>query len=123
LNKLARLKKDTLFEQVYVTGGSQAERLLVLEPWRTAEELWLVPPAELRDVNQADYDGLDEGDRLVNGPPANAATVLAKVRQGMLQHWWGEPAWRTVGDVRRPIKVKGAGWTKFPQLARLIQGA
>ena len=123
LTKLAKLKKDSLCEQVYFTSrGEQSERLLVLEPWQTADELWLIPPAGLRNVDLANYDGIDESDRLVNDAPADAATVLAKIRQGMEQRWWGEPGWRTVGDVRHPIKVKRDGWAKSNHLGRLIQG-
>jgi hypothetical protein len=61
LEKLAKLKKDTLFEQVYFTGGNPADRSLVLEPW-SSNELWLVPPAELRGINRRNYVGLDETD-------------------------------------------------------------
>jgi hypothetical protein len=121
LEKLAKFQKDTLFEQYYVEGRDPAERLLALEPWSNETELWLVPPAKLKDVNQHNYQALDESDNLFTAPLAGAASVLAKLRQGVLRNWWGDPEWRRVGDVQHPIKVPKTGWKKFPSRGRLIQ--
>jgi hypothetical protein len=121
LEKLAKLKKDTLFEQVYFTGGNPAERLLVLEPW-SSSELWLVPPAELRGINRRNYAGLDEVDKLVSGQLVDSVAILEKVHQGIAQRWWIEPGWRAVGDYKHPVKVQPGGWTKLPHRARLISG-
>jgi hypothetical protein len=119
LDKLANLKKDTLFEQVYFTGGNPAERLLVLEPW-SLNELWLVPPAELRGINRRNYVGLDETDKLVSGQLLDSGAIAEKVRHGIAQGWWAELTWRRVGDFRRPVKVQPGGWTKLSHRARLI---
>jgi hypothetical protein len=121
LEKLANFQKDALLEK-FCVGYDEAQPLLALPaPWSTQEELWLVPPIELRGVDQTNYDGMDESYALINGPPQpNAAAALAKIRQGIEQHWWAEPGWRTVGDIRHPIKVPRTGWRKLPGLDRLI---
>jgi len=80
-----------------------------------------MPPAELRDINQQDYQALDESDNLVNATPFGAASVLAKIREGLAQRWWGQPGWRRVGEVQHPIKVPRTGWSRFPHLGRLVQ--
>ena len=122
LEKLARLKKDNLFEQ-YVAPGIEGEQVLLLEPWSTAEELWLVPPAEIKDINGTDPDAVDAHDRLVNDPPPDAASVLAKIRDGIAKHWWTDVGWRSGGEVRHPIKVKKQNWNKSSGLVALIQSS
>jgi hypothetical protein len=119
LDKLAKLRKETLFEQVSFAGASPADRLLVLEPW-SQSELWLVPPAELKGINRRNYVGLDEADKLASGQILDAGAIAEKVRHGIAQGWWTELAWRAVGDFRRPVKVQSGGWTKLPHHARLI---
>jgi hypothetical protein len=111
LKKLALLKGENLFQQ-YAAGANQATRLLRLEPWSTETEAWFVPRAEIRDFNQNDDQAVDERDRLIHQPPPDAASVLAKVQEGIQRQWWPEPSWRSEGDVRRPLKVPLAGWSK-----------
>ena len=122
LDKLARVRNEALFEQYYVTNGDQHECLLALEPWCTKTDLWLVPPVELRNANEADPDGVDAKDLLLNGPPLDADALLTTLREGMERHWWDEPGWCTVGDIRRPMNVPRSGWTKSGHLARLPLG-
>lgn len=121
LKKLARLKADNLFQQ-YAPGGEQATHLLRLDPWSTDAEAWFVPRAEIKGLNQADADAVDERDRLVNQPPTDAASVLAKIQEGILKQWWSEPDWRPEGDVRRPLKVPPTGWSKSGRMVPLLQG-
>jgi len=121
LEKLARLKTDNLFQQ-YAAGGNQATHLLRLEPWSTEAEVWLVPRAEISVRDETSADAIDERDRLVNQPPGDVATVLAKIKEGMRSNWWNEPVWRHAGDVRRPLKVPSAGWNRSGDVVPLLQG-
>ena len=121
LKKLALLRGENLFQQ-YAASGNQAARLLRLEPWSTETEAWFVPRAEIRDFNQNDDQAVDERDRLIHQPPPDAAAVLAKVQEGIQRQWWPEPSWRSEGDVRRPLKVPLAGWSKSGGMVPLLAG-
>jgi hypothetical protein len=124
LDKLAKFKRECLFEERMLTGGDAAERLLAIEPWSDGE-LWLVPPAELTGVNRRNYTGLNEYDRIITGQILDAEALAETVRQGIDQGWWTDLAWRPVGDVQGPMKVQATGWSVPPgaqRRARLIQG-
>jgi len=81
-----------------------------------------MPRAEISVRDETSADAIDERDRLVNQPPVDVATVLAKIKEGMRSNWWNEPVWRHAGDVRRPLKVPSAGWNRSGDVVPLLQG-
>jgi hypothetical protein len=129
LGKLAKLKEDLACRQAYPLGGSAADAMLVLGPWSTDTELWIVPPALLKvtlpgsDPNY--YVALDECDRLSNGEVSDAAAAEELIRahggDGGITSWW-TLHWYSTGAVHQkpPLKVKRNAWTDLPRLTRLV---
>jgi hypothetical protein len=129
LGKLAKLSENVVCRQAYPLGGSAADAMLVLGPWSTDTELWIVPPALLkvalprRDPNY--YMALDECDRLSNGEVGEAAAAEALIRahggDGGITPWW-TLQWSSTGAVQQkpPLKVKRNAWTDLPRLTRLV---
>jgi hypothetical protein len=129
LGKLAKVKENVACRQVYPLGGSAADAMLVLGPWSTDTELWVVPPALLEvtlpgsDPNY--YMALDECDRLSNGEVSDAAATEELIRAhdggGGVTPWW-TLQWSSSGSLQQkpPLKVKRSAWTDLPRLARLV---
>jgi hypothetical protein len=124
LQKLGNLKKDISCRQMYSVGGNQEGALLVLEPWSTESEVWLVPPATLTLTLPPDhakyYDAIDAQDRIVSGQVTDAASVAHQIREGEEAGWW-TIAWRPVGAVQSTVKEKPSAWALLPNRALIVR--
>jgi hypothetical protein len=124
LEKLARVGSDTRLRQVYQTGGQPTAAAMVLEPWSTDSQIWVVPPAHLTlKLNRSDdayYEALDERDRIVTDEVTDTRILLQRIRDGVASKWWTLD-WSAVGTLQGPAAVKFNAWTEVPRRAWLVR--
>lgn len=121
LDKLATAKAPAELRQVHPVSGTDAASVLVLEPWSTATQLWIAPPAQLVLVApDTNYEALDAYDNILTGQVTKAEELAHLVRKGLGQNWW-TLQWQGVGTIAGPTPVQASAWTDSAQRARLVR--